>query len=312
MQAIFISSPFFIILASAGFAFFASWLLVHFLHRIYKAQKQGADDEIIVTETSEGLMKSFLPMARVIGRSLRGIFHGDNNSTFYFRFSDGIERTLVAAGRPEGLIADEFIGFGILYGMLFTTLVMTGVFMLSPETVTSFAGLYFAFIIFIFGTLLWKSWLTNKLRLRQTSIVRQLPFALDLLTLAMEAGLDFTSALSRIVGKIGKSPLGQELSLMLHEIQLGKTRSNALRDFAERCDVQEVRTVVASLIQAEELGSSLGVVLRIQAAQQREKRSQIAEEKAMKAPVKMLFPMIFILGAIVVIIGAPIFLMWKG
>ena len=93
---------------------------------------------------------------------------------------------------------------------------------------------------------------------------------------------------------------------MLHEIQLGKSRTDALRDLSTHCDVQDMRTVTASLIQAEELGSPLGGILRIQAAQQRERRSQSAEEKAMKAPIKMMFPMIFILAALGVVMIAPI------
>lgn len=301
-----LSNSYFILLAAGGAVFCASYIFFSFIIRVYSIQKQEEGDEIIVTETSEGLMKSFLPMARTIGKTLRALMQGDDKTKSYHRFAENVERRLIAAGRPEGLVADEYIGFGVLYGLLWSVLIMSSYVLLYPEEAFTLGGVYVALFSFLVGCLLWRSWLSNKLNQRQTSIRKQLPFSLDLLTLAMEAGLDFTSALSRIVLKIGKSPLGQEFSLMLHEIQLGKTRSDALRDFAERCNVQEVRTVVASLVQAEELGSSLGVVLRIQAAQQREQRSQRAEEKAMKAPVKMLFPMVFILMALMLIIGSPI------
>lgn len=298
-----------IILSGGACACMAAYLLLCFLLRIYRAQK-SASGEIVVTNTRPGLMRSFLPMARGLGMTLRALLHGSDPKSVYYRFANSVDRRLTAAGHPEGINADEFIGFGVLYGILWTSLVISGYTLLFPESVFSTDTLLLALGSFFVGCLLWRSWLSNKLNLRQTAIRRQLPFALDLLTLAMEAGLDFTSALARISGKTGNTPLGQEFSLMLHEIQLGKSRSDALRDFAARCDVQEVRTVVASMVQAEELGSSVGLVLRIQAAQQRERRSQLAEEKAMKAPVKMLFPMVFILAALLLIIGAPILLMF--
>lgn len=301
-----------VIVLSAGLCVcMIAYLFFYFIFRVYRAQKNAAD-EIVVTNTSPGLMRSFLPMARGIGVSLRSLLNGSNPKTAYYRFADNIDRRLTAAGHPEGIVADEFIGFGVLYGMLWSAMVMSGYALLKPDRVFSVSGLYLAGVVFLVGCMIWRSWLSNKLMIRQTAIRRQLPFALDLLTLAMEAGLDFTSALARMVTKMGASPLGQEFSLMLHEIQLGKTRAEALRDFATRCDVQEVRTVVASLVQAEELGSSIGLVLRIQAQQQRERRSQLAEEKAMKAPVKMLFPMVFILAALLLIIGAPILLMFMS
>ena len=300
-----INNPFAIMVAASACVFFTTYLIFHFILHVYNAQK-AAGSEIIVVDASPGLMRSFLPMARAIGTTLRASLNGQNKNSVYYRFSEGIARQLVAAGNPEGLNADEFVGFGVLYGLLWSSLALAGLAMLGTDNIFSLKSLYLALIAFGFGGLLWKGWLSNKQNIRQTSIRRQLPFALDLLTLAIEAGLDFTSALARIVSKIGNAPLGQEFSLMLHEIQLGKSRSEAMRDFAARCDVQEVRTVVASLVQAEELGSSIGLVLRIQSAQQRERRSQLAEEKAMKAPVKMLFPMIFILLALMVIIAAPI------
>ena len=301
-----------VIIGSGGLcAFLGAYVLFVFLLQVYRAQK-GTPGEIIVVNTKPGLMRSFLPMARGIGMSLRSVFNGTNPKSVYYRFTDNIDRQLTAAGHPEGIIADEFVGFGVLNGLLWSTIMSLIYMIYDSDALFSLSGLYVAGMGFGLGALLWKNWLGTRLRIRQTSIRKQLPFALDLLTLAMEAGLDFTSALARMVVKMGASPLGQEFSLMLHEIQLGKTRSDAMRDFAARCDVSEVRTVVASLVQAEELGSSIGLVLRIQAQQQRERRSQLAEEKAMKAPVKMLFPMVFILGALMLIIGAPIFLMYIG
>lgn len=121
----------------------------------------------------------------------------------------------------------------------------------------------------------------------------------------MEAGLDFTAALDRIVKKMKDGPLGQEYSIMLREITLGKSRSDAMRDLGRRVDIPEVQSVMTSLVQAEEMGASIGPILRIQAEQQRERRSQRAEEIAGAAPVKMLFPLMLIMAVTVIIIFGP-------
>lgn len=298
----FIGQPFVIMIAITLLVMAISWLLFNMLIRIYLQQRNA---EILVTNTQSPLIRAILPTARMLGLGIRELF-GRNKKSAYQTFTHRLEREITSAGRPEGLSVDEFVGCGILSGGLWCVIAMIFIFILNPEKLFVSENIFYLLLAFIFGMITWKSWLNNKRQIRQVAVKRQLPFVLDLLTLAMEAGMDFTSALARIVSKTGKTPLGIELSLMLHEIQLGKTRADALRDLSNRCDVQDLRTVTASLIQAEELGSSLGTVLRIQAVQQRERRSQTAEEKAMKAPVKMLLPMIFILAALFVIMCAPI------
>lgn len=299
-----LGNPPVIIFAGAVLVACVSWVLLQALFRVYQAQK-GASDEIVVTETQSPTIRSLLPTARVIGLTLHNLL-GSSPQSAWVAFLGRVEKALASAGRPEGLNADEYVGFGFLSGLQWALTLLVFLFMLAPDNLFSMQTFSYMLIGFLFGCFVWRNWLTTKKMQRQVAIQRQLPFALDLLTLAMEAGMDFTSALGRIVAKAGSTPLGNEFALMLHEIQLGKTRSDALRDLSNRCDIQDLRTVVASLIQAEELGSSLGVVLRIQAAQQRERRSQAAEEKAMKAPIKMMFPMIFILAALGVIMIAPI------
>jgi tight adherence protein C len=134
-----------------------------------------------------------------------------------------------------------------------------------------------------------------------------LPYALDLLTLSVEAGLDFTAALARLVPKLRGTALAAEFGAMLRDIQLGKPRTEALRDMADRISMNEVNSFAAALIQADELGASIGVVLRVQADQMRNDRSNRAEKKAMEAPVKILFPLIAcIFPTVFLIIFAPI------
>jgi tight adherence protein C len=132
---------------------------------------------------------------------------------------------------------------------------------------------------------------------------------LDLLTLSVEAGLDFMSALQRIVERRRLDALGEEFVRVLREIQLGKTRRVALRDMSERVNHPDVRTVVNSLVQADELGVGISAILRIQADQMRQRRFERAEKQANEAPVKMLFPLVaFIFPAVFLVLLGPIIL----
>ena len=132
---------------------------------------------------------------------------------------------------------------------------------------------------------------------------------MDLLTLSVEAGLDFTSALQRIVKKIKKNPLGEEFSKLLKEITMGTTRAQGLRDLAKRINIMEVTSLANAIIQADELGANIAPVLRIQADQLRTKRFQRAEKLALEAPVKLLFPLVaFIFPTTFIMIFGPILL----
>jgi tight adherence protein C len=152
-------------------------------------------------------------------------------------------------------------------------------------------------------------WLRKALKERHRVVQRSLPFMLDLLTLSVEAGLDFMSAMQRIVDRRRLDALGEELVRVLREIQLGKTRRVALRDMADRLDHPDVRSVVNSLVQADELGVGIAAILRIQADQMRQRRFERAEKLANEAPVKMLFPLVaFIFPAVFLVLLGPIIL----
>ena len=129
---------------------------------------------------------------------------------------------------------------------------------------------------------------------RQQRIWRSMPGALDLLTTCVEAGLSLDFALQRVAERY-EGPLSDELHRMLREIGLGKPRRQALSDMADRNDVPDITTFVNSIVQAETLGTSVGQVLRVQAAQMRQRRRQRAEQIARQAPVKMVFPLVFFL-----------------
>ena len=211
------------------------------------------------------------------------------------------EKRLRSASYPEGVTADEFLGLmflGSIVGLLFG-IALNFRLQLGPVVLlTTLCGLYLPMF-----------WLRGRLRRRQDEIRRSLPYALDLLTLSVEAGLDFTQALARIVRKLGNSALAVELGQTVRDIQLGRTRAQALRELSRRVDASELNSVVSALIQADELGSSLGPILRIQSDQMRTRRSQMAEKLAMEAPVKILLPLIlFIFPTIFIMIFGPIVL----
>ena len=150
-------------------------------------------------------------------------------------------------------------------------------------------------------------WLRRSLKLRHLCIQRALPFVLDLLTLSVEAGMDFMSALQRNCERRKLDPLNEELIRMTREIQMGLPRRVALRNMATRVDLQDLRSVANSLIQADELGVSIGAILRIQSDQMRGRRFDRAEKLANEAPVKMLVPLLlFIFPAVFIVLLGPI------
>lgn len=153
------------------------------------------------------------------------------------------------------------------------------------------------------------SWLNGAVKARHRSIERAMPFVLDLLTLSVEAGLDFGAALKRIVERREVDPLGEELIRALREMQVGRTRREALKEMAVRVDHPDMSSWVNALIQADELGVSIGNILRIQADQIRMRRFQRAEKMGNEAPVKLLFPLVcFIFPAVFLVLLGPILL----
>jgi tight adherence protein C len=132
-----------------------------------------------------------------------------------------------------------------------------------------------------------------------------LPDVLDLLTVSVEAGLGFDAAVAKVVEK-WDNPLTREFSRVLSEIRVGKLRREALRDMADRVEVPELKSFVAAIVQADQLGSSIGRILHVQAAQMRMKRRQRAEELARQAGIKMMLPLVFlILPALFIVILGP-------
>ncbi len=147
--------------------------------------------------------------------------------------------------------------------------------------------------------------INRKVAERQWQIRTKLPDMLDLLVISVEAGLGFEQALDRTTAAV-PGPLAQEFTRMLGEIRAGASRAESLRALERRCDVPEMRSFVLAILQADTFGVSIGRVLRTQADEMRIKRRQIAQEKAMKAPVKMLVPMVLCIfpSIFIVVLGS--------
>jgi tight adherence protein C len=198
---------------------------------------------------------------------------------------------LIAAGSPQGITPDEFMGLLVVCGLMgLGAGLPTG--MMASASIHPSLGISIGTLLVLLGLAWPVLWLRGQLKYRKLSIRKTLPYALDLLTLSVEAGLDFTQSLARICRKLGRVPLAEEFAEMLRQIQMGRSRTDALRDMGGRCEVEELSSVVSSLVQADELGASLGPILRIQSEQLRVRRGQRAERLAMLAPVKLLLPLI--------------------
>jgi len=155
------------------------------------------------------------------------------------------------------------------------------------------------------GFYLPRVWLLGRIKRRQKEVWRALPDAFDLITASVEAGLGVDAAFSRVVDKV-KGPFAEELGRTMREITRGRARRDAFLDMSDRIGVDELRSLVNAIVQAETMGISLGTVIRVQTGVMRTKRRQKAEEQAFKAPIKMVFPLVFfIFPAIMVVIGGP-------
>jgi len=224
------------------------------------------------------------------------------------RARGALAKKLTASGFEGLLTPEEFLALRVLVPVVF------GILWLAAAIPALSAGAAFAKIrapLCVVG-LLWLAaypglWLRRALNARHRSIRRSLPFVLDLLTLSVEAGMDFMNALQRNVEHGKVDALGEELIRVIREMQVGKTRREALRDLSARVNLADLRSVVNALVQADELGVSIGAILRIQADQMRQRRFERAERLANEAPIKMLFPlMVFIFPAVFLILLGPV------
>lgn len=200
---------------------------------------------------------------------------------------------LEVAGNPGRIDASTFLASRFVVAVVFGGILLAvGIFAPQkwPLAQTFLVVTIFTVIGFFFPQL----WLQSRINARQKDIRKAMPDALDLLTICVEAGLGFEAAMSKVSEK-WENELSIALLRAIREIQLGKSRRDAMRDMAERVGIAEMTSFVAAIIQSEVLGVSLSKVLRIQSDQMRVKRRQRAEEEAHQAPVKMILPLAFLI-----------------
>jgi tight adherence protein C len=184
---------------------------------------------------------------------------------------------------------------GVIGGALLMTLV----------PISGWLKILFVVIIALIGYTMPSSQVRSMAAKRQRTIQKQLPDVMDLLTISVEAGLGFDAALAQVTKNV-PGPLAEELSRLLQEVQIGVSRADAFRNLSTRTNVAELQSFTLSMIQADLFGVSIANVLRAQSRELRQKRRQRAEEIAQKIPVKLLFPMIFmVLPALFIIVLGP-------
>jgi tight adherence protein C len=222
-----------------------------------------------------------------------------------FTPSEYLERThrkLLLSGLSASMRAEEFvIAQAAATGLL--TVGSLGYLILAQPAPR--IGIMMLILGPVIGWCLPASWLSKKVTERQGAILKDLPDTLDLLAISVEAGMGFEGALE-IVCQHFSSPLAEEFSRTLHEMELGLPRRDAFQNLKRRTEVPELSNFVLALLQADALGIPIGRVLKTQASEMRNKRRQWAREKAAKLPVKMLFPLVgFVFPAIMVVVLGP-------
>jgi len=213
------------------------------------------------------------------------------------------QQLLIEAGEPGRFTALDFLGLKLLVAILFG-----GGYLLFFSQASDFpTALRNALMLTVGGYLYPQLWLKQKARKRKNEILRALPDALDMLTISVEAGLAFESALLKVATQ-WDNVLSREFQRTVAEMRVGTPRNDALKRMADRAGVKELKAFVAVLIQSTQLGMSIAEVLHIQAADMRIKRRQLAEEKARQAGTKMVFPLVFLIfpAMYVVILGPGI------
>lgn len=237
-----------------------------------------------------------IPMARAI-LAVLGKF-GPKQS------AERLKLNIQQAGNPGNISPMMFSGLRMALMMI---LLVAGGFVTFSQGMETPKALMYTAIMAVLGYLLPGMWLGRKIKQRKHNIVKALPDALDLLTISVEAGLAFDLALMRVADK-WDNELSNEFKRALTDTRLGRARRDALKDMAQRTGVEDVQTFTAAIIQAEQLGVSIGKILRIQSDQMRIRRRQRAEEAAHKAPIKMLIPMAFLIfpSLFIVILGPAV------
>lgn len=239
------------------------------------------------------LLDFIWPLARIIA------YYGCSKVPFTYLKS--VEGRLKRNGLGHMMIAEEFIALRII---------AASVALLSGYILITLIGEWNGILYIVLPTLGYfypDIWLRDIRKKQVDAVLRTLPAYLDFITMAVEAGLNFSGAIAQARTKGPTGPLVIELGIVLRDMRSGIPRTKALKRMAERLDIHEISSFVNAVVQAEKMGSSMAAVLRIQAEQRRSERFQRAEKKAMEAPVKLIGPLvIFIFPTTFIVLAFPI------
>jgi tight adherence protein C len=281
-------------------------LVFTFFGKTSPPKKEGDPKEIdaVLVDENSTLKKSLqkVPsMAGIMNKRLH--LNKIEKSHPYHKLRTFLDKMLTRAGYPNNLNCDDLIN-ACFYSCIISVV-------LASLYASSSGGnvLMYCYLSFAFGLGLPILILNVAATKRQAAIRKDLPYLIDLLTLCIEAGMDFTTAMIRVIPVFNGTALGVEVSLLVTELRMGKTRIEGLHDLSQRVGLIELSLIVNAIVQADKLGTSLAPTLRIQSDDIRKHRSLMAEELAMKAPVKMLFPIvIFIFPTTFIVLFAPMVL----
>jgi tight adherence protein C len=244
--------------------------------------------------SGSALDRIVLPTAKRVGKSLVRLTP--------FDLSARINEKLVLAGSPVGWDPERVVALKIVGGVVG---LVGGILLAALLPIAPLLKVLFIVIFTLIGYVVPGAQVAAMATKRQRAIQKQLPDTMDLLTISVEAGLGFDAALSQVTKNV-PGPLAEEIGRLLQEVQIGVSRAEAFRHLGDRTNVPELQSFTLSMIQADLFGVSIANVLRAQSKELRQKRRQRAEELAQRIPVKLLFPMIFlVLPALFVIVLGP-------
>lgn len=240
--------------------------------------------------TSALIVKMLFPIARILKPFTKNIR--------WEEYRKKVQRLIITAGMKDEITVDDFIALKFSFAVFLLLLVL-----FLKQGIAPLWDIVAVGIGFFFPDL----WLRGVAQNRQKAIIRALPYMVDMLTLSVEAGLDFGQGLARVVQKSKGGPLIDELKMLMQEMRMGRTRSEALKAMAERVDVTDISSFVSVLVQADQLGASIGETMRAQADKMRSERFRKAEALGGQAATKLLFPMmVFIFPTIFIVLFGPV------
>jgi tight adherence protein C len=273
-------------------------------------------EQVMIAEpqtTEEELARPFVQRVLLpLGESVAKLFRGYTPT----EMSDRTQKKLVMAGLYPRVTAVQLLG--LCWFSAAGCVLLMFLFLFTFGSRQNAGGLRDPFnvaylLIAAFGGYVLPQFvLSKKMAKRQEQILLSLPYSIDILSISVEAGMGFDAAVGYTMRKI-KGPLAEEFSKTLNEIRLGKPRLEALEDLGNRTGVEDLKTFITAVVHASRLGGSITTTLRIQADSMRVRRRQRAQEQAMKAPVKIVFPLVlFIFPAMfVVLLGPALIQIWQ-